>query len=173
MRMKGQERANKLARAIDDLLQGCRPDKLDDEELEELLQIAGIRLEAASSAAHVGAQHEGMVWRQVLDRLQGGEASEPVWGANDPTVAQARWGPFWLRIHPGRSTRLLGSHQPRSGVFEPGGHPWRKLAVAGAVVALFLAAIGPIPATGLADHTAAQFVRFVGEHVGVSETATP
>lgn len=51
--------------------------------------------------------------------------------------------------------------------------PWPKLAVAGAAVALVIAALGPIPSTGLAHHPATEFVRFLGSHIGVSETSAP
>ncbi len=50
---------------------------------------------------------------------------------------------------------------------------WQGLAAAGAAVAVVIAALGPIPATGLAHHPAAEFARFVGGHVGVSETSAP
>jgi hypothetical protein len=51
--------------------------------------------------------------------------------------------------------------------------PWPKLAAAGAAVALVVAALGPIPATGLAHHPVTEFARFVGGHIGVSETSAP
>jgi len=51
--------------------------------------------------------------------------------------------------------------------------PWQRLAAAGAVLAVAIAAVGPIPATGLAHHPAAEFARFVGGHIGVSETSAP
>jgi hypothetical protein len=50
---------------------------------------------------------------------------------------------------------------------------WPKLAAAGAVAALVIAALGPLPATGLADHPIAAVVRSLGEHLGVRETGAP
>jgi hypothetical protein len=41
------------------------------------------------------------------------------------------------------------------------------------VLTLLVAAIGPIPATGLADHPAVRLVERVGEHVGVTESGAP
>ena len=40
-------------------------------------------------------------------------------------------------------------------------------------IAVAIAALGPIPATGLAHHPATEFARFVGGHIGVSETSAP
>ncbi|MDO8616511.1 MAG: hypothetical protein Q7T33_12385 [Dehalococcoidia bacterium] len=72
--MTEEERADWLARAVDDLLQGSShpqpPDGLDREELEALMRVARNRLGAGRAAAHAGLHLEGAVWRQVLDRLQ-------------------------------------------------------------------------------------------------------
>ncbi len=291
--MKEEERAARLARAVDDLIQGRLPGDLDDQDLDELLHIAKIRLDAARSTTHTGAQHEAAVWQQVRARLSSSRAGhngdpngaaqsmehagdpaavddpegldirelqdviglrrqmagqvacvaedhrdsvwqqvqvrvqahsqkcgllsflqrpqpeaefvatavdqlvlgEPIWEASDSKleelihVARARramgqaataasrdiQGRLWARIRPRLLARLLGSQKPRSRVFQVGGRPWPKaaaIAVAGAA-AIALAAVGPVPATGLAGHPVAQFVRFVGDHVGVSETGSP
>ena len=290
--MKERERAHRLARAIEDLLQGHPPADLDDEDLNELLQIANIRLDAARSSSHAGAQHEGTVWQQVLARLarlQGTETGEPngianllenaedpaatedpaefdikelqdiialrrqmaertaslaeahrapvwqqvqariqarsqkrglfsflrrpqpeaevlspaidqlvlgepIWEVSDSrlggliNVARTRramgqaaataasgeiQGRLWARIRPRLLARLLSPQQQRTRVFRHGGPPWPKLAAAGAAVALLLAALGPIPATGLANHPVLQLVPFRGEHAAVTETTSP
>jgi len=49
-----------------------------------------------------------------------------------------------------------------------GGHDYKSL-----YKAVVAAALGPLPATGFAHHPAAEFVRFLGGHVGVSETGSP
>lgn len=68
--------------------------------------------------------------------------------------------------------RLSRSRRPR--IFRDGAAiPWRKVAAAGAGLALVIAALGPIPATGLANHPVAQLVRLVGGSSGVSETSAP
>ena len=68
------------------------------------------------------------------------------------------------RLMRARRPRVLERRAPIS---------WQGLAAAGAAVAVVIAALGPTPATGLAHHPAAEFARFVGGHVGVSETSAP
>lgn len=297
--MSRGERAERLARAIEDLVQGRQPPQLDDDELEELLQIARIRLDAGQAAARAGAHQERSIWEQVVSelekirhrknghssappkatnlmtgdapgkfdvqelqdiinlrrqiaeeatslaemhrdavwqkvqaRLQAGESEtrgffpfpfrrrnpqvetfagaldrlvlgEPVWEANDSQLqellqlAQARravakaaitgtgdaQGRVWARLRPRLMARLLDGRRSRSlaPVFGgsaaagamPRGVGWPKLAAGAALAALVLVAFGPLPATGLAGHPLAVVVRFVGGHVGVSETTTP
>jgi len=74
--MNEEERAEWLARAIDDLLNRGRqrpkeppPPEFDREELNALLRIANSRAEAADSRLHAGVQYEGEVWQRVLERL--------------------------------------------------------------------------------------------------------
>jgi len=74
--MNEEERAEWLARAIDDLLNKDRqrpkeppPPKLDREELNALLRIASARAEASNSLLHRGVQYEGEVWQRVWKRL--------------------------------------------------------------------------------------------------------
>ena len=75
--MRDYERAYRLARAVDALVQGRRPEPQDDYELQELLGIAKIRLDAARSSAHAAAQHEAAVWREVVSRLRHTRTEEP------------------------------------------------------------------------------------------------
>ncbi|MDO8611898.1 MAG: hypothetical protein Q7R32_03625, partial [Dehalococcoidia bacterium] len=78
----------------------------------------------------------------------------------------------WSRLRPRLMARLMRARRPR--VFERRAPiSWQRLAAAGAAGAVVIAALGPIPATGLAHHPAAEFARFVGSHVGVSETSAP
>jgi len=288
------ERAERLARAIEDLVQGRQPPRLNDDELEELLKIARIRLESGQVAARAGAYQERSVWEQVVSqlerlrhktnghtstparpadpaaggvpgefdirglqdvidlrrqiaedaasiaelhrdavwqkiqaRLQAGEREkrgfmpvpfrrrnreadtfagaldglalgEPVWETRDSQLqellqlAQARravtraaqtavgdaQGRVWARLRPRLMARLLDSrgHRTRAPVLaeaSTGQRAWPRLAGGAALAALILAALGPLPATGLASHPFAAVVRFVGGHVGVSETTTP
>lgn len=71
--MNEQERADWLARAIDDLIRGGGrsepPLDLDEHDIDGLLRAAGHRLAAASDAAKSGLAHEGAVWREVIQRL--------------------------------------------------------------------------------------------------------
>ncbi len=291
--MRDQDRADKLAKAIEEMVQGRMPKDLDDEDLQQLLQIAKIRLDAAHLAAETGAEaqdailerliarldllqkqgngepngstaahdspediaadpddpehldvkelqgvidlrrqmaehaaaisetHREAVWRQVQARVQASQSEkrsffrwpfrrrgdreaddfgatldrmilgEPIWESRDSKLEellrvarmrraastahtgfldqQAR---VWARLRPRLMARLSGSrHAP---VFaRRATAPWPKLAAAGAAVALVVAALGPIPATGLAHHPVTELARFLGGHVGVSETSAP
>ncbi len=291
--MRDEDRADKLAKAIEEMVQGHMPESLGDEELDELMQIAKIRLDAGQLAARAGDEAKAEVLKRVMDRvgsLQEGDNHEPdglatasdsageitpddrdpeqldVQGLQDivalrqrmaeraATISEShreavwqrvqariqadqsekrglfRW-PFrrrdreavdfsaaldrmilgkpmlenqdskladlirvarvrraaaetasagfvdqqarvWARIRPRLMTRRGPSR--RSPIFQRhGAAPWRKLAAAGAVIVLVIAALGPIPATGLANHPAAEFARFVGGHIGVVETSAP
>lgn len=78
--MKDKERAEKLARAIEEMVQGRMPEGLDDEELDELLQIAKIRLDAARMAAEAGSEAQATVLERIIARLhvqREGDESEP------------------------------------------------------------------------------------------------
>lgn len=83
--MNEEERADWLARAIDDLLNQDRqrpteppPPALDREELNALLRIASARAESAQSLMHKGIQYEGEVWQRVLQRLDRRRTSRAV-----------------------------------------------------------------------------------------------
>jgi len=292
--MRDQDRADKLAKAIEEMVQGRMPEDPDDEELQELLQIAKIRLDAARLAAEAGSEaqsavlerllarlnllqkqdvgepngfttvddrtrgtaangdedpehvdvkelqdvidlrrqmaehaaavseaHREAVWQRVQARIQASESEkrgffrwpfrrrdrevkafgtaldrmilgEPIWEAKDSKLEellrvarmrqvaattartsfidqQAR---VWARLRPRLMARLGRSRRPS--VFQRrAAAPWPKLAAAGAAVALVAAALGPIPATGLAHHPVTDFARFLGGHIGVSETSAP
>ena len=291
--MHDQDRADKLAKAIEEMVQGHTPKDLDDEDLQQLLQIAKIRLDAAHLAAEAGAEaqstvlerliarlnlfrkqgnsepsgsttahdlpeeiaadredaeqidvkeiqevidlrrqmaahaadiseaHREAVWQRVQARIQAGQSEKrsffrwpfhrrdreaddfgatldrmilgkPIWEARDSRLeellrlarirnvaaATARTGfldqqaRVWARLRPRLMARLSRSrHSP---VFQRRATaPWPKLAAAGAAVALVVAALGPIPATGLAHHPVTEFARFLGGHIGVSETSAP
>ncbi len=128
----------------------------------------------------------------ALDCIASGKA---VWRSGDPEMdglvkmAQARktlsgyaeaasagsQERVWARIQPGLSAPFFGGMpvRPRERQKPSRRRPaWSKMAVVGAAAALVIAALGPIPATGLAHHPAAEFVRFVGSHIGVRETAS-
>src|SRR3989304_3971677 len=67
--MRDEDRADKLARAIEEMVQGGLPEDLGDEDLEELLQIARIRLDAARMAAQTGAETQDAVLERLAARL--------------------------------------------------------------------------------------------------------
>lgn len=291
--MNEQERADWLARAIDDLVRGKGqeplPPGLDDEEIISLLKVARARFQQAQASAHAGLQHEAVVWRRLLERLQAGgpETNRPcneqtiaggpaitndpematdpelrevaqlrqrmsqelhslaesyredVWqrvqarlqaqtepqkrgfwaflrrgqreadalapaldsvakGAStwstDPEVeellriarsrkalstmaASASAGPqdrVWARLRPAVAARVFGAApKGQRTVGEGSARIWPKLAAAAAAIAIAAVALGPLPATGFAEHPAARFVRYLGQHLGVIETSTP
>jgi len=105
--MKEEERAERLARAIDELLQGNSPGKLDDSDLSELLRVAKARMDAADMAGQVSVQHEGDVWKQLLRRL----------GHRGDASATAHQAPSTLRRS--KQTREVGRRRAMDRV-DPG-----------------------------------------------------
>src|SRR3990170_5078575 len=67
--MRDEDRADRLAKAIEEMVQGGLPENLGDEELEELLQIARIRLDAARMASQTGAETQDAVLERLIARL--------------------------------------------------------------------------------------------------------
>src|SRR3972149_5964824 len=67
--MDEKDRADKLAKAIEEMVQGHMPEDLDDEELEELLQIAKIRLDVAQLASQAGTKAPDEALTRLLARL--------------------------------------------------------------------------------------------------------
>lgn len=288
--MKDQDRADRLARAIEEMAQGSMPVEIDDDELRELLTIARIRMDAAEQAtgaagetqhvvlerllarlhardneesddthpsdivdsdsesgevdigelqdvislrrriaeeaADLAEAHRQTVWQRVQDRIAAGASEkrgffrwpfgkrdrqadefgvaldrmtmgEPIWEAKDSRleellqVARLRQAAVvtagsgsgsgfmdqqarvWARIRPRLMARQMIARRPR--VFrrrELNLPPWPKLAAAGAAIALAVAILGPLPATGFAQHPVVELVSGAG-HVGVTETTTP
>src|SRR5438132_11386378 len=91
--MNEEERAEWLARAIDDLLNKDRsrpqepaPPKFERQELNALLRIANARAEQGDASIQTGVQYEGAVWRRVLERLDRRRTSREVrpLGASEP-----------------------------------------------------------------------------------------
>ena len=83
--MNEEERAEWLARAIDDLLSKDRsrpneppPPKFERQELNALLRIADARAKQGEATIQAGVQYEGAVWRRVLERLDRRRASREV-----------------------------------------------------------------------------------------------
>ena len=86
--MNEQERAEWLARAVDNLIQRREaaepPEDLDDGDLDGIMRVARARLALAETTAHQGLQYEGAVWQKVLDRLEK-RASNPSRKSNAAT----------------------------------------------------------------------------------------
>src|SRR5438445_7758006 len=72
--MNERQRADQLARAIDELINGMPwpgRARFDDQKLQSLIRIAQARLAAGKEAASASADHETAVWRQLVTRLEG------------------------------------------------------------------------------------------------------
>ena len=72
--MNERQRADQLARAIDELINGTPrpgPTPFADQELQSLLHVAQTRLEPSKNAASASADHEAAVWQQLIARLEG------------------------------------------------------------------------------------------------------
>ncbi|TMF13279.1 MAG: hypothetical protein E6I38_01775 [Chloroflexi bacterium] len=89
--MNEEERADWLARAIDDLLSSDRsrpkepsPPKFERQELNALLRIANARAERGHASMQAGVQYEGAVWRRVLERLDRRRSSREVRPLDEP-----------------------------------------------------------------------------------------
>jgi len=83
--MNEEERADWLARAIDDLLSKDRsrpkeppPPKFERQELNTLLRIADARAKQGDASIQAGVPYEGAVWRRVLERLDRRRTSREV-----------------------------------------------------------------------------------------------
>lgn len=72
--MTEDERADWLARAVDDLIHGTTPrnpaDDLDKGYIQSLLRIARVRRESGRAGRQTSANHEGDVWQSVIERLE-------------------------------------------------------------------------------------------------------
>lgn len=74
--MKEQERADRLARAIEEMIQSGTPPALDDAELNDLLLLARLCLDTAREAARASAPYEQSVWKRILSRIRKGGEQE-------------------------------------------------------------------------------------------------
>lgn len=133
-----------LSTALDRLLSSRnRTISVGDPDIDELLQVAQLRRFVGQSLAAVGSPYKRRLWTVLRMRLA--------------TVV-----------------RRQSYAAPRPSIIPAvGGLSWQRAAAAAAVIALLLAALGPLPATGLADHPIAHFLDFVEQHVGVEEANGP
>ncbi|HUF54423.1 MAG TPA: hypothetical protein VMR52_11715 [Dehalococcoidia bacterium] len=77
--MTDDERAEMLARAIDELIRGIEEPEashgLEDEELDALLEVARDRLESGRAAQQEAASYEADIWNELKGRLSPGQPS--------------------------------------------------------------------------------------------------
>ncbi|MEX0800444.1 MAG: hypothetical protein WD379_04430 [Dehalococcoidia bacterium] len=142
--------AEEFGAALDRMTLGEPIWEAKDSRLEELLNVARLRHAAVATAGAGFADQQARVWGHIRPRLL---ARQMV--ARRPRVFKRR--DFQLPSLP----RLeVGS--------------WPRLATAGAAVAVALAILAPMPATGFSDHPVAALARSVlGEHGAVTENAAP
>ncbi len=76
--MNEQERADSLARAIDELIRGAK--RLEaaqvDEELRSLVDVATARMQASLDSGRRAADHESVTWKRLTDRMESREKSD-------------------------------------------------------------------------------------------------
>ena len=138
-----QEKAEELGQAIDQLILGEPIWEAADSSLKDLVRLARLRHAMSKALASSAAPYEGRLWTHLRPRLL--------------TEARDRPG---------------GPAQPRLRIPALSA-AWPKLAAVALGLALLVLAVGPLPATGFANHPISQFVSFMGRLVGVSETDTP
>ena len=108
--MNEKERADWLARAVDNLIQRREaaepPEDLNDGDLAGIMRVARARLSLAETTAHQGLQYEGAVWQKVLDRLEQ-RASNPGRKSNAATYFLKKSGDETLH-HEANEDELKG-----------------------------------------------------------------
>jgi hypothetical protein len=73
--MNERERADMLARTIDELIRGARADIRveDDDDLRSLIRIARARREAGIESGRQAADHESAIWKLLVARMEAGQ----------------------------------------------------------------------------------------------------
>ncbi|MFQ6019560.1 MAG: hypothetical protein ACE5KW_02270 [Dehalococcoidia bacterium] len=92
------------------------------------------------------------------------------WGNAVATSTAPYQDRIWRRLRPRLAFRPGKTHAPKLAGAWRRGAVWPRLAAIAAGLALFASAVGPLPATGLADHPFSQLIDFVGDKAGVTET---
>jgi hypothetical protein len=136
------------AQALDAVLEELRSSPkaapaVEDPDLTELVEVARLRQCVGQSLAAAGTPYKRRLWTMLRLRL----------------AASLRR----------RSYRREGYPI----ITAVGQWGWQRAAAAAAVIALLLAAVGPLPATGLAHHPIGNFFNFVSQRVGVEEVDGP
>jgi hypothetical protein len=141
---RSSNKAQALSDGLDRLLSSRkRTISVGDPDIDELLQVAQLRRFVGQSLAAAGSPYKRQLWTVLRMRL-----------------ATA------LR-------RQAHAPQRPSAIAAVSRLSWRQAAAAAAVIALLLAALGPLPATGFADHPVAHLISLVEQRVGVEEVDGP
>jgi hypothetical protein len=133
-----------LSAALDRLVSSRkRTMSVGDAEIDELLQVAQLRRFVGQSLAAAGTPYKRRLWTVLRMRLA-------------TSLRRQAYAP--------QRPAIIGA---------VGRLSWQRAAAAAAAVALLAATLGPLPATGLADHPVTHLLGFVREHVGVEEVNGP
>ena len=133
-----------LSAALDRLVSSRkRTISAGDPEIDELLQVAQLRRFVGRSLAAAGSPYKRRLWTVLRMRLA-------------TSLRRQAYAP-----------------QRPSVIGAVGRLSWQRAAAAAAAIALLAAVLGPLPATGLADHPVTHLLGFVREHVGVEEMNGP
>jgi hypothetical protein len=141
---RSSKKAEALSAALDRLdFSRKRTTSLGDPDTDELVQVAQLRRFVGQSLAAAGSPYKRRLWTVLHMRLAA-------------------------------SLRRQSYAPQRPSVIAAFGHlSWRQAAAAAAAIALLLAALGPLPATGFADHPITHLLGLVEERVGVEEVDGP
>jgi hypothetical protein len=114
-----------------------------DPDIDELMQVAQLRRFVGQSLAAAGSPYKRRLWTVLRMRLAS-SLRRQAYAPRRPAVIAAF----------GRLS-------------------WQHAAAAAAAIALLAATLGPLPATGFADHPVTHLLGFVRGHVGVEEVDGP
>ncbi len=133
-----------LSAALDRLVSSRkRTISVGDPEIDELLQVAHLRRFVGRSLAAAGSPYKRRLWTVLRMRLA-------------TSLGRQAYAP-----------------QRPSVIGAVGRLSWQRAAAAAAAIALLAAVLGPLPATGLADHPITHLLGFVEDRIGVEEVDGP
>jgi hypothetical protein len=141
---QSSKKAETLSAALDRIVSSRKRNiSVGDPHIDELIQVAQLRRFIGQSLAAAGSPYKRRLWAVLRMRLATSLRHQS-YAAQRPSVISA-----------------------------VGRLSWQHAAAAAAAIALLLAALGPLPATGLAEHPISHLLSFVERHVGVQEVDGP
>lgn len=143
-RDRSPDKAEALSAALDRLISSRkRITSAGDPDIDELVQVARLRRFVGQSLAAAGSPYKRRLWTVLRMRLAA-------------TLRRQSYAP--------QRPAIIGA---------VGRLSWQQAAAVVAGIALLSAALGPLPATGFADHPIAHLLSLVEERVGVDEVDGP
>ena len=138
------KKAEALSVALDRVVSSRKRNiSVGDPDIDELIQVAQLRRFVGQSLAAAGSPYKRRLWTVLRMRLATSLRRQS-YAAQQPSLIAA-----------------------------VGRLSWQRAAAAAAAVALLLAALGPLPTTGFADHPITHLLSFVEQRVGVQEVDGP